>query len=136
MPYNVDEEIELLSGHIKRLGKEEEGGFQITFKVARLMMGVLCFCMYVILYYRSCLLMIRSPTHWSLSLEHSKLLRKRRWSATDLSFFYRYRDINLHLYVSRYLPMTKQAYVPSPVPPDPTLIPNQKQSKIQKSNQD
>ena len=33
MPYNVDEEIELLSGHIKRLGKEEGDGFQVTFKV-------------------------------------------------------------------------------------------------------
>lgn len=35
MPYNVDEEIQLLTDHIKRLGKEEEEGFQITFKVAR-----------------------------------------------------------------------------------------------------
>ena len=33
MPYNVDEEIELLSGHIKRLGKEEGEGYQVTFKV-------------------------------------------------------------------------------------------------------
>ena len=33
MPYNVDEEIELLSGHIKRLGREEGEGFQVTFKV-------------------------------------------------------------------------------------------------------
>ena len=33
MPYNVDEEIELLSGHIKRLGKEEGDGYQVTFKV-------------------------------------------------------------------------------------------------------
>ena len=33
MPYNVDEEIELLSGHIKRLGKEEGEIYQVTFKV-------------------------------------------------------------------------------------------------------
>ena len=33
MPYNVDEEIEMLAGHIKRLGREEGGGVQVTFKV-------------------------------------------------------------------------------------------------------
>ena len=92
MPYNVDEEVQLLSGHIKRLGKEEEEGFQITFKVSRKMSDL--FLTYVTLCYRSCLLMIRSPTHWNPSLEHSKLPRKKQWSATDLSFFYRYHDIH------------------------------------------
>ena len=30
--YDVSEEIEILAGHIKRLGKEEGGTFQVTFK--------------------------------------------------------------------------------------------------------
>jgi len=30
--YDVSEEIEILAGHIKRLGKEEGGSFQVTFK--------------------------------------------------------------------------------------------------------
>ena len=33
MPYNVEEEIEILSGHIKRLGKSDaDGSVQVTFK--------------------------------------------------------------------------------------------------------
>ena len=33
MPYNVEEEIELLTGHIKRLGTAEaDGSVQVTFK--------------------------------------------------------------------------------------------------------
>ena len=31
--YNVDEEVELLANHIKRLGKDGGGGVQVTFKV-------------------------------------------------------------------------------------------------------
>ena len=31
--YNVDEEIELLVGHIKRLGRQDPDGIQVTFKV-------------------------------------------------------------------------------------------------------
>ena len=31
--YNVEEEIELLAGHIKRLGRQEADGYQVTFKV-------------------------------------------------------------------------------------------------------
>ena len=31
--YNVDEEVAQLANHIKRLGKEEAGGVQVTFKV-------------------------------------------------------------------------------------------------------
>ena len=31
--YNVEEEIEVLSGHIKRIGREVDGTFQVTFKV-------------------------------------------------------------------------------------------------------
>ena len=31
--YNVEEEIELLLGHIKRLGRQEQDSFQVTFKV-------------------------------------------------------------------------------------------------------
>ena len=30
--YNVEEEIELLAGHIKRLGRQEADGYQVTFK--------------------------------------------------------------------------------------------------------
>ena len=32
--YNVEEEIELLAGHIKRLGRQEADGYQVTFKVS------------------------------------------------------------------------------------------------------
>ena len=32
--YNVEEEIELLAGHIKRLGRQEAEGYQVTFKVS------------------------------------------------------------------------------------------------------
>ena len=31
--YNVEEEIEVLTGHIKRIGREVDGTFQVTFKV-------------------------------------------------------------------------------------------------------
>ena len=34
--YNVEEEIELLAGHIKRLGRQEAEGYQVTFKVKNL----------------------------------------------------------------------------------------------------
>ena len=43
--YNVDEEIEMLASHIKRLGRQEEGSFQITFKVrpAKIYISVMYF---------------------------------------------------------------------------------------------
>ena len=40
MPYNVDEEVEMLAGHIKRLGKEDSDGFQVTFKVVSKMIDM------------------------------------------------------------------------------------------------
>ena len=41
--YNVDEEIDLLVGHIKRLGRQESDNFQVTFKVRPHNTGCRCY---------------------------------------------------------------------------------------------